>query len=78
MALKDIIKGTAELNCVVAGGVAEYILTDINGHTYQLQINIADKHDVGDTATFMAHEKPLYLMRWIRKAIDNNELIQLS
>ena len=77
MDLKDIIKGTAELNCVIAGGIAEYILTDINGKRYQLQIDISNKQDVGETATFMAKEKPLYLMRWIRKAIDNNELIEL-
>ena len=52
MELKDIVKGTADLSCVIAGGIAEYILTDINGNKYQLQINLSDKHDVGETATF--------------------------
>ena len=79
MDLKDIVKGTADLSCVIAGGIAEYILTDINGIKYQLQINLADKHDVGETATFQTHyDKAIILMRWIRRAIENKELIQLS
>ena len=78
MELKDIVKGTADLSCVIAGGIAEYILTDINGKRYQLQINLSDKHDVGETATFQIHyDKAIILMRWIRRAIENNDLICL-
>ena len=79
MELKDIVKGQADLSCVIAGGIAEYILTDINGHKYQLQINLSDKHDVGETAAFQTHyDKAIILMRWIRRAIEKDELIQLS
>ena len=79
MELKDIVKGYADLSCVIAGGIAEYILTDINGKKYQLQINLADKHDVGETATFQTHyDKSIILMRWIRRAIEKEELIQLN
>lgn len=79
MDLKEIVKGTADLNGVIAGGIAEYILTDINGKKYQLQIDVADKHDVGESAMFMAHyDRALILMRWIRRAIENNELYPLK
>lgn len=37
-------------------------------------INMNDKDDVG-TTTFEAEYKPITLMRYIRKAIENNELI---
>ena len=79
MDLKEIVKGTADLNGVIAGGIAEYILTDINGKRYQLQIDVADKHDVGESAMFMAHyDSALILMRWIRRAIENKELYPLK
>lgn len=79
MNLKNIVKGTADLSCVISGGIAEYILTDVNGKKYQLQINLADKHDVGETATFQVHyEKAIYLMRWIRRAIEKSELVELQ
>lgn len=78
MKLIDIVKGTADLNCVFAGGKAEYIITDVNGNRYQLQIDLSDKHDVGETACFKAHEKASILMRWIRRAIENNEFYELK
>ena len=78
MDLKDIVKGTADLSCILSGGIAIYILTDINKNKYQLEINLADKHDVGETASFMPHyDKAIILMRWIRRAIENNTLIKL-
>ena len=78
MDLKDIVKGTADLSCVLSGGIAIYILTDINENKYQLEINLSDKHDVGETASFMPHyDKAIILMRWIRRAIENNTLIKL-
>ena len=78
MNLKDIVKGTADLSCILSGGIAIYILTDINGNKYQLEINLSDKHDVGETASFMPHyDKAIILMRWIRRSIENNTLIAL-
>lgn len=78
MDLKDIIKGKADMVCVKAGGVAIYELTSESGKKYQLEINLADTHDVGETATFMCHyDKAIILMRWIRKAIEKEELIEL-
>ena len=34
MTLKEIVQGTADLSCVLSGGIAVYILTDINGKKY--------------------------------------------
>lgn len=79
MDLKEIVKGRADLDCVIAGGIAKYILTDINGIKYQLHIDLSDKHDVGETATFEVHyDSAMILMRWIRRAIENKELIRLG
>ena len=78
MDLKEIVKGSADMTCVIAGGIVEYELTDVNGKKYQLQINVSDKHDVGETAIFEKHyDKAIILMRWIRRAMDSNELIEL-
>ena len=76
--IKDIVKGTAELQKVISGGIMEYIVTDINGNRYQLSIDVSDKHDVGESASFMPfYDKAITLMRWIRRANENNELIRL-
>ena len=77
--LKKIINGgCADLSHVIAGGIAVYILTDIDGKKYQVSIDLSDKNDVGATATFELHyDKPIYLMRWIRRAIERGTLIEL-
>ena len=37
------------------------------------------RYEVGETATFMPHyDKALILMRWIRRAIDNEEIFKIS
>ena len=77
--LKTIVKGFAILDCVKSGGIAVYHITVEDGTVYSLDIDLSDKHDVGETATFMSHyDKALILMRWIRRAIDNNELYKIS
>ena len=79
MTLKEIVQGTADLSCVLSGGIAVYILTDINGKKYQIEIDLSDKHDVGETATFALHyDKAIYLMRWIRRAMEHDKLIALN
>lgn len=76
--LKDIVKGRAELNCMLSGGIAVYHITSVNGRKYQLEIDLSDKHDVGETATFnVSYEKSVILMRWIRRAMENGTLIEL-
>lgn len=78
MELKEIVKGTADMVSVMSGGIATYKLTDINGKNYLVDIDLSNKDDVGTTAVFMVHyDKSITLMRWIRRAIENNTLIQL-
>lgn len=77
--LKTIVKGTADLDCVKAGGICVYHIKVEDGTTYLLEIDLSDRHDVGDTANFMVHyDKAIILMRWIRRAIDHDELYPLS
>lgn len=77
--LKDIVKGTATLNCMLSGGIAVYIIESINGKRYRLEIDLSDKNDVGATATFEPkYDKATILMRWIRRAMENDTLIVLK
>ena len=73
--LKTIVKGRADLSCIRSGGTAVYNITVEDGTVYVLDIDMTDRADVGATATFDAHyDKALILMRWIRRAIEKNEL----
>lgn len=77
--LKTIVKGKANLDCIKSGGIAVYHITVEDGTVYSLDIDLSDKHDVGETATFMiSYDKSIILMRWIRRAIENNELFALN
>lgn len=77
--LKTIVKGRADLDCVKSGGIAVYHITVEDGTIYSLDIDLSDKHDVGESATFMVHyDKSVILMRWIRKAMDNGELFSIN
>ena len=77
--LKTIVKGSADLNCVKSGGIAVYHIKVEDGTIYSLDIDLSDKHDVGETATFMCHyDKSIILMRWIRRAIENEDLYRIN
>lgn len=74
--LKQIVKGNAVLDSIRGGGVASYIITSENNKKYLLDIDLSNKKDVGD-GVFKREEKAIYLMRWIRKAMEKGELIEL-
>ena len=76
--IKPIIKGIATLQYIMSGGIAIYHITSTDGKTYQLEIDLSDKHDVGETAAFHTTEKAIMLMRWIRRANDNDNLIEIK
>lgn len=77
--LKTLVKGSAKLDCVKSGGIAVYHITVEDGTIYSFEIDLSDKHDVGETATFMTYyDKSLILMRWIRRAIEKEELYKIS
>jgi outer membrane lipoprotein-sorting protein len=74
--ITEIVKnGKTELTHAVAGVL--YYRTDTNTHSYIYVIDMNDREDVG-TATFEARPKTLYLMRWIRKSIENNTIIVIK
>lgn len=77
--LKIIVKGTADLDCVKAGGIAVYIIKTESGAIYPLEIDLSNKEDVGATAIFNKHyDKAIILMRWIRRALEKGELYNIS
>ena len=76
--IKPLVKGTAQLQYIMSGGIAVYHILGNDGTKYQIEIDLSDKHDVGETAAFKPTEKALLLMRWIRKANENGTLIEIK
>lgn len=74
--LKEIVGNNtrAILSHVIAGVL--YYKVSTENHTYMFPVDMNDKEDVG-TTTFNADEKAITLMRYIRKAISNESLIQV-
>ena len=73
--LKTIVKGTrATLSFVCAGKVYYHIETE--NHLYQLEIDSMD--DEFKTTYLEKEYKAITLMRWIRKGMGSNALIQLK
>lgn len=78
MELKNIVKGSAKLLFIKSGGIAVYELNSIDGKKYQIEIDLSDKNDVGETAIFETEfVKSLMLMRWIRRSIENGTLVEI-
>jgi hypothetical protein len=73
--LTEIVKGTTSVFSHAIAGVLYYVV-EANGTKYQFPIDMNDKNDVG-TATFLNEEKTIFFMRYIRKAMDNNEFIEI-
>ena len=76
--IKPIVKGIAQLQYIMSGGIAVYHIASVDDKKYQLEIDLSNKHDVGETAAFHPVEKALLLMRWIRKANENDTLIEIK
>lgn len=75
--LKTIVKSPCDLECVKSGGIAVYVI-HVEDTDYMLEIDLSDKHDVGASASFMAHyDKSIILMRWIRRAIEGGTLFEV-
>lgn len=76
--IKPLVKGMAQLQYVLAGGIAVYKIIATDNTEYQLEIDVSNKTDVGESASFNVTEKALLLMRWIRKANENDTLIKIK
>lgn len=74
MTIKEIVTlpAMAKLSHASAGVLYYEIKTE---NTFvQFQVDMNDKEDVGDT-TFYTEYKPITLMRYIRKSMDNGTLV---
>lgn len=77
--IKSIVKGKATLAYATAGGFIVYEIESIDGELYSLTIDMKDSNDVGSNSRFLpVYEKAITLMRWIRRANDNDTLVKLS
>lgn len=76
--IKPLVKGIAQLQYVLAGGVAVYKIIATDNTEYQLEIDVSNKTDVGESASFNVTEKALLLMRWIRKTNEDDTLIKIK
>lgn len=77
MTIKEIVTLPAEAKFThaIAGTLYYRITTD--NMVVEFPIDMNDKDDVG-TTTFVASYKPITLMRYIRKAIENGTLIKVD
>jgi hypothetical protein len=77
MTLKEIvtIPAEAKFTHAIAGTLYYRITTD--NIVVEFPIDMNDKDDVG-TTTFVASYKPITLMRYIRKAMENETLITID
>ena len=77
MSLKEIVTLPAEAKFThaIAGTLYYRITTD--NIVVEFPIDMNDKDDVG-TTTFVASYKPITLMRYIRKAMENETLITID
>lgn len=77
MSIKEIVtlRNPAKFSHAIAGVL--YYTIDTENKTIVFPIDMNDKDDVG-TTTFEAEYRPITLMRYIRKAIERNELIIIN
>ena len=41
--IKPLVKGIAQLQYIMAGGIAVYHITSVDGNRYQIEIDLSDK-----------------------------------
>lgn len=74
--LKEAVKGTkCRFDHAIAGTL--YYVLEVGTDKYQFPIDMNDKADVG-TAVFEAEYRGITLMRYIRKAMENETFIKLN
>lgn len=74
MTLKEIVTLPSEAKFVHAIAGVLYYVIETDNVIIQFAIDMNDKDDVG-TTTFVASYKPITLMRYIRKAMDNGTIM---
>lgn len=74
--IKDAVSGTTAKFSHAIAGVLYYNLY-VKEDVYQFSIDMNDKADVG-TTTFLNEYRGITLMRYIRKAIENETLVKIN
>ncbi len=77
MTLKEIVTSTnfAEFSHAIAGVL--YYKVKVGDKEVMFPIDMNDKDDVG-TTMFESYYRPITLMRYIRKAMDNGSLVVMN
>ncbi len=77
LTLKEIVSGgtRAEFSHAIAGVL--YYRVDVGDEAYMFPLDMNNSDDVG-TSTFNASEKAITMMRYVRKAMENNSLIKIK
>lgn len=70
-----VTNSTARFSHAIAGVL--YYNLFVNDDVYQFPIDMNDKEDVG-TTTFVNEYRGITLMRYIRKAIESENLVKIS
>lgn len=71
--IKDIIKDNKVFFLYAREGKLYYGI-DYDNKKYQFPVPFSDSNEVGN-ATFMREDRAIYFMRYIRKAINNNDFM---
>jgi hypothetical protein len=70
--MTTIVKGTRATYLYCEASKLVYEVSTEN-YKYEFSIDVSDRNEIGN-ATFNRHEKAIHLMRYINKAIKNEEL----
>ena len=70
--LIEIVKDNKAIYSHCQGSKLMYQIS-VQGTKYTFPVDVSDRAEVGD-AIFNREEKAMFLMRWIRKAIENEEI----
>lgn len=74
--LKELVKDRlAKFSHAIAGVL--YYTIQVGNDVYQFPIDMNDRDDVG-TATFFAEYRAITLMRYVRKAMENDLLVKIQ
>lgn len=74
--LKEIVTGNVAKITHICNGIA-YFQVDVDGTLYQFPIDCNDESEWKDMY-ILPEYKAITLMRWIRRAMDKENLIQLN
>lgn len=73
VSVKDIVKGTtAKFEYASCQKIWYKIITE--DKTYLFPVDLSDLDDVG-TTRFESEYKSIYLMRWVRKSVENGDIV---